>query len=114
MRVRLTVHPATIVGARLLDVSITGAFVRVDYDLMSPALVSVQVLQEQNRPHVEIPALLAYAVRSNSIGIGLEWCDDAETAAIDALLRLARSEARRGKIGIPSLELSPQVARKAY
>jgi hypothetical protein len=88
--VRLTVHPATIVSARLLDVSITGAFVRVDFDLVPPMLLSVQVLPQQNRPYIEIPALLACAVRNGSAGIGIEWCDEEDATAIDAPLRLAR------------------------
>ncbi len=71
--VRLTCHPYTVGRGRLLNASVSGAFIATELQL--PLLASVQVeIELPGRPSIEGPLRIdAYVMRRSVGGFGLEW-----------------------------------------
>ena len=88
--VRLIALPSTVGFGRMVNVSLTGAFVRTTVILAPPSLVYVEPVCV---PIAECPIgrIAACVVRCGVSGIGLEWCDFA-TEAVDRLMRAGRGE----------------------
>jgi hypothetical protein len=87
--VRLVVLPEMMVAGRMLDVSLTGAFVQT---AVPCPLLSLVYLEQAAFPSAkcELTRIPACLVRRTESGIGLEWCDLANEA-VDLLLGAARA-----------------------
>jgi PilZ domain len=92
MAVRLVAAPAAVGAGRLINVSVTGAFVRTNLALAPLAQVHVE-LADIHAPLPRSVRLAAYVVRSTKLGIGLEWSDPGP--CVFALLRPALPEEAR-------------------
>jgi hypothetical protein len=67
---------APVFGAsgRLHNLSVSGAFIKVDYDLRLLSRIQVAIEMPQRSKH-EAPVLAAYVARKYKDGIGVEWCE---------------------------------------
>jgi hypothetical protein len=72
--VRITAHPFSVRSGRLHNLSVSGAFIRLDYDLrlLSRVQITIEMPQRSKR---EAPMLSAYVARKYKDGIGIEWCE---------------------------------------
>jgi hypothetical protein len=89
--VRLVASPVTVGTGRMLNVSVTGAFVQTSLYLPLLTLVHLEPLASAAGSH-SLERIVACVVRHGSIGVGLEWCN-LETGAVDALLSAVRGRA---------------------
>jgi hypothetical protein len=76
--VRITGHPFSVRNGRLHNLSVSGAFIKVDYDLRLLSRIQVAIEMPQRSKH-EAPVLAAYVARKYKDGIGVEWCEFAPT-----------------------------------
>jgi len=83
--------PATIGAGRVVDVSMTGAFVETKLNL---ALLSPVSLEATGPIAVDRASarLDAYVVRHGPGGVGLEWCDPTPHAVAQLLATALNSE----------------------
>jgi hypothetical protein len=77
--VRITAHPFAVRAGRLLNVSVSGAFLKVDFPLRPLSRIQVMFDQPQ-RVKCEAPAIAAYVARRYKDGVGIEWCEFAPPA----------------------------------
>jgi hypothetical protein len=72
--VLLVARPGTIGPARIVNVSMTGAYVetRLKLPLLSPVSLEPLAQARQDGPAARFEA---YVVRVDQSGIGLEWCE---------------------------------------
>jgi len=89
--VRITGHPFSVRAGRLANLSVSGAFIRADFDLrlLSRILVAIEL---PHRPKRDAPMIPAFVARKFKHGIGIEWCEF-KPPAISRLLQ--SSTARR-------------------
>ena len=83
--VRITGHPFSVRTGRLYNLSVSGAFIKVDYDLRLLSRIQVAIEMPHRSKH-EAPVLAAYVARKYKEGIGVEWCEFAP-APIPQLLQ---------------------------
>jgi hypothetical protein len=87
--------PGTIGTGRVVNISVTGAFMETALDLRMMSLIYLE-------PTVWVPSdgrtkrIAASVVRKNSTGVGLEWC---ESLVMPVL---------HWRLGLPSTALYPQ------
>lgn len=94
--VRLDARPRVLAFARLLNASSSGAY--VETRAAPPLMACVHVELDWGSFHRDEPHRIpAYVVRTDSAGIGLEWCDFAPMAILELIegQRLVRSEGWR-------------------
>jgi hypothetical protein len=111
MPIRLTGRSFEQTAAKLVDVSLSGAFVVVDRDIR----ILCQIQVALNVPHILAPntmSLNAHVIRKEPQGIGIEWASLAP-ASYATLLRMAslwreedraRAEPPGTWLQVPSLE----------
>ena len=83
--VRIAAHRFAVRDGRLIDLSVSGAFIETDSDARMLSRVQVTLLLPAYPRH-EAPTLEAYVARKHGHGIGVEWCEFAHRA-IRELLR---------------------------
>jgi hypothetical protein len=86
--VRFIALPATIGSGRLVNVSMTGAFLETRAELRPMALLYVEMIhlpKEAGRRN----RLSASVVRRTAAGVGIEWCEAASKAPLYSQLRSA-------------------------
>ena len=89
--VRITGNPFCVRTGRLSNLSVSGAFIRADFEvrLLSRILVAIEL---PHRPKRDAPMIAAVVARKFKNGIGIEWCEF-KPPAINRLLE--SSTARR-------------------
>ena len=83
--VRVTAHPFVVRAGRLSNLSVSGAFIKADFDLRLLSRIHVAIELPQRSKH-EAPTVTAYVARKFKDGIGIEWCEFAPPA-INQLLQ---------------------------
>ena len=71
--VKITAHPFSVRPGRLQNLSVSGAFIRMDHDLRLLSRIQVAIEMPQRSKH-DAPVLAAYVARKYKDGIGIEWC----------------------------------------
>jgi hypothetical protein len=82
--VRVAAHRFAVRDGRLIDLSVSGAFIEADLDARVLSRVQV-VLLLPAYPRHEAPTVEAYVARKHRHGIGVEWCEFAPRAVRDLL-----------------------------
>ena len=72
--VKITAHPFSVRSGRLQNLSVSGAFIRMDHDLRLLSRIQVAIEMPQRSKH-DAPVLAAYVARKYKDGIGIEWCE---------------------------------------
>jgi hypothetical protein len=83
--VRFVALPATIGTGRVINVSLSGAFMETQVPLRLLSLIYLEPFGEVRDDDL-MSRLVASVVRQTPIGVGLEWCDS--TASAKAYTRL--------------------------
>jgi hypothetical protein len=81
--VRVSVNAMTDAGARLKNLSLSGAFVKADVDLGLHAQIQVSI--SMPAPSVRATQITAFVSRKTKEGVGVEWCEFAPTVVKDLL-----------------------------
>lgn len=98
--IRIAGRPYTVRQARLIDLSASGAYIKVCADLRLRPLSRVQIaLSLPHRLTQPTPMISAYVARKGPDGVGVEWCEYGPTAVLE-LLRYAAAH-RRDRRGTP-------------
>jgi hypothetical protein len=92
--VRFIALPATIGTGRIVNVSMTGAFLETGMELRPMALLYVEMIHMPKDCGVR-RRLSASVVRQNAMGVGIEWCESASKSPLYAELRAAVRDAAR-------------------
>jgi hypothetical protein len=93
--VRITGHPFTVRTGRLSNLSVSGAFIRVDADVRPLARILVAI-DLPYRTKYDAPAIPAFVARKLKDGIGIEWCEF-KPPAINSLLQSSAARRYRHK-----------------
>ncbi len=86
--IRITVHPFAVRHGRLVNVSVSGASIKADFDLRPLSRIEV-VVDTVPRARCEAPSIGAYVTRVSKDGIGIEWCEFAPPVITELLQSLA-------------------------
>jgi hypothetical protein len=86
--VRVTGHPFTVRTGRLANLSVSGGFIRAEFDLRLLSRIQIAIEMPQRSKH-EAPVVAAYVARKFKDGIGIEWCEFAPPAVISMLQSFA-------------------------
>jgi hypothetical protein len=87
MPVWLTGRRSSVSEGRMLNLSLSGAWIEAEFDLR--VLDRIQVCVESERwPKHEAPVISAYVARACRDAVGVEWCEFAPRA-VSELLRFA-------------------------
>jgi hypothetical protein len=113
--VRLAARPFAARTGRLLDLSVSGASIRIGMDLRVLSRIQV-ALVAPSRLSQATPVLSAYVTRRHRDGVGIEWCEFAPEAVCE-LLRSAelgrrRQPPRRAQLPDPARALGAQGGRR--
>jgi hypothetical protein len=88
LAVRLAARPFSVRTGRLVNLSVSGADIRVAFDLRLLSRIQVAIVSPHRVAH-PTPVVAAYVARKYKGGVGVEWCDHAPQLIIE-LLRSAR------------------------
>jgi hypothetical protein len=97
--VRFVAMPATMGIGRVVNISLTGAFMETQVMLRLLSLVYLQPFG-QVRDGDQKNRLVASVVRQTSLGVGLEWCDS--TASARAYAQLDAASPQRNDVNADS------------
>ena len=76
--VRVTAHPFNVRHGRLMNLSVSGASIKADFELRLLSRIQV-VIELPHRTRSEAPSVAAYVTRTSKDSIGIEWCEFAPT-----------------------------------
>jgi hypothetical protein len=88
LAIRIAARPYSVRPARLVDVSASGAYIKVTADLRLLSRVQIALALPHRLTHHPTPMVAAYIARKGKDGVGVEWCEYAP-AAVRELLRYA-------------------------
>ena len=71
--VRITGNPFSVRAGRLVNLSVSGAFILTGGDLRKLSRVLIVIANPSMARH-EAPTLAAYVARKLGDGFGIEWC----------------------------------------
>jgi hypothetical protein len=72
--VRIIAHAFSVRHGVLCNLSVSGAFIELDYDLRPLSRVQV-ALDHNHRSRHDAPTVAAYVTRKLKHGVGVEWCE---------------------------------------
>jgi hypothetical protein len=96
--VRITGHPFTVRSGRLSNLSVSGAFIRVDVDVRPLARILVAI-ELPHRTKYDAPTIPAFVARKLKDGIGIEWCEFKPPAICRLLQSFAARHYRHKRAG---------------
>jgi hypothetical protein len=97
LAVRVAGRPYSVRQARLLDLSASGAYLKVSADLRLLSRVQIAIVLPHRLAH-PTPVVAAYVVRKGKDGVAVEWCEYAPKPVLE-LLRYATARQRRADPG---------------
>jgi hypothetical protein len=72
--VRITGHPFSVRSGRLANLSVSGAFIKAEFQLRLLSRIQVAI-DVPHRSRHDAPIIAAYVARKGKGGIGIEWCE---------------------------------------
>jgi hypothetical protein len=87
LAIRVAARPYNVRAARLVDLSASGAYIKVSADLRLLSRVQIALALPHRLTH-PTPMVAAYVARKGKDGVGLEWCEYAPKSVLE-LLRYA-------------------------
>jgi hypothetical protein len=97
--VRVAGRPYHVRPARVIDLSASGAYLKVRADLRLFSRVQIAIALPQNLAH-PTPMVAAYVARKGPDGVGVEWCEYGPKPVLE-LLRYAAAHRRRHRTAEP-------------
>ena len=88
MAVRVAARPYNVRAARLVDLSASGAYIKLSADLrpLSRVQIAIALPHRLTQP---TPMVAAYVVRREKDGVGVEWCEYAPKPVLELLRHAA-------------------------
>jgi hypothetical protein len=97
LAIRLAGRPYNVRQARLVDLSASGAYIKVCPDLRLLSRVQIAIALPHRLAH-PTPMVAAYVARKGKDGVGVEWCEYAPKPVLE-LLRYAAAHHRTAEPG---------------
>ena len=72
--VRITGHPFAVRTGRISNLSVSGAFIKAEFQLRLLSRIQVAIEMPHRSRH-DAPIIAAYIARKAKDGIGIEWCE---------------------------------------
>ncbi len=101
LAVRLAGRPYNVRTGRLVDLSVSGAYIDVSADLRLLSRVQVAIALPQRLTH-PTPVVAAYVARKSVDGIGVEWCEHAPKPVLELLRYIATHRPERHRMAAPA------------
>ncbi len=99
---RITAHPFAVRTGKLLNLSVSGAFLKVDFPIRPLSRIQV-VIEQPPRAKCDARSIAAYVTRRYKDGVGIEWCEFAPPEVSKLLHAVAmRPHVRLRKPDVPS------------
>lgn len=97
LAVRLSGRPYSVRTGRLVDLSVSGAYIDIFADLRLLSRVQVAIALPQRLAH-PTPMVAAYVARRSAEGIGVEWCEHAPKPVLELLRYIAMHRPERNRM----------------
>ena len=72
--VQIAAPPLSLRSARIGNVSLSGACLQAEFELRALSRIEVLIIVPF-KPGADASRITAYVTRSNTLGIGVEWCE---------------------------------------
>lgn len=82
--VRIAGRPYSVRAARLVNLSMSGAYIRVSAELRRLSRLQVAIALPHRFSH-PTPVVSAYVARKGPDGVGVEWCEHAPKPVLELL-----------------------------
>jgi hypothetical protein len=97
LAVRVAGRPYHVRMGRLLDLSVSGAYLNMSADLRLLSRVQIAIALPQSLAH-PTSMVAAYVARLSADGVGVEWCEHAPNAALELLRYIATHRPERHRM----------------
>ena len=101
LAVRVAGRPYTVRMGRLVDLSVSGAFITVAVDLRPLSRLQVAITALPHRPSHATPMIAAFIARTCKDGVGVEWCEHAPKPVLELLRYVAMQRPERHRPATP-------------
>jgi hypothetical protein len=101
LAVRVAGRPYNVRTGRLVDLSVSGAFIDVAADLRLLSRVQVAITALPQRLGHPTPMIAAFIARRSKDGVGVEWCEHAPKAVLELLRYVAAHRPERHRPAMP-------------
>ena len=112
--VRITAHKFAVRLGRLVNISVSGAYIRAELEVRMLARIEVSIELPRRAKH-EAPAIAAYVARKLRDGIGIEWCQFAPPPISELLQYVSarrHTRSRKPDVGLAGqARLSPPLLK---
>jgi hypothetical protein len=100
LAIRVAARPYSVRQARLVDLSASGAFIKVSADVRLLSRVQIALTLPHRLTH-PTPMVAAYVARKGKDGVGVEWCEYAPKAVLELLRYAAAHRHDRHRTAAP-------------
>jgi hypothetical protein len=107
--VRIAGRPYSVRPARLVDLSASGAYIKVCGDLRLLSRVQIAIALPHRLTH-PTPMVAAYIVRKGKDGVGVEWCEYGPKPVLELLRHTAAHRYSRPHTAEPERYLPASAA----
>jgi hypothetical protein len=101
LAVRIAGRPYNVRMGRLVDLSVSGAFIKVPADLRVLSRVQVAITAPPQRLAHPTPMIAAFVARTSKDGVGVEWCEQAPQPVLELLRYVAAQRPERHRPATP-------------
>ena len=105
LAVRVAGRPYSVRMGRLVDLSVSGAFIDVAADLRLLSRVQVAITALPQRLGHPTPMIAAFIARRPKDGVGVEWCEHAPKAVLELLRYVAVHRPERHRPVTPERDI---------
>jgi PilZ domain len=104
LAVRVAGRPYSVRMGRLVDLSVSGAYLNVSADLRLLSRVQIAIALPQRLAH-PTPMIAAFVARTSKEGVGVEWCEHAPKAVLELLRYVAVHRPERHRPVTPERDI---------
>lgn len=101
LAVRVAGRPYHVRMGRLVDLSVSGAYLDMPAELRLLSRVQIAIALPQRLAH-PTSMVAAYVARLSSDGVGVEWCEHAPKPVLELLRHIATHRPERHRVTAPA------------
>ena len=101
LAVRVAGRPYTVRVGRLIDLSVSGAYIKMPADPRLLSRVQIAIALPQRLAH-PTSMVAAYVARKSKDGVGVEWCEHAPRPVLELLRYIAAHRPVRHRMAAPA------------
>ena len=101
LAVRVAGRAYNVRRGRLVDLSVSGAYINMSPDLRLVSRVRIAIALPQRLAH-PTPMIAAFVARKAKAGVGVEWCEHAPKPVLELLRYIATHRPERHRVAEPA------------